>query len=651
EAIEKDPEASARDLYIAAGWWSENEPARAYQITRRAMKAPKASEFRDQLDTDLMELGLRLSGEENIDLEPARRAALRKRSSFSANPEMKGMLAAKLTKLGMADEAARMLKTPAATSIAMRRYQGRRPSFGMSNDINAKVSELMRGKRADAAARRLIVELRNASRSQNADYQREQILELAKSFKLEDKIAEVAKPAEDAGTARKREYALLLVALDRKADALPILRKLAGEMPDDPAVRTGLLVALPEEERREVLESLDGVAFDADLASSVFFPMFRDEDPDKRMVAADAIARFLSVLEPDFGSERNLTWVNYSIKDFVTDNRVGDVRFRALIGESDEERDIDEKQSERRVEICKRLFPAMLRHPQTSDQGFVLLYVCRKALGVSDEELDRAAATAMRLAFRLEPPDQNSPFQHYRGRQALWYHIRRGGSSSSGGDPGGQVLPEEYIAARARDGVKIDPFDDDFIAELESHDEENAEMMKRCREIANAPDAGAFGKWFEKARSDMRAASRDLKLIFLLARRGEHADLEESIENAVAEAMLEDGVNTTPLVEILASQVKRQDSSEAKMAALQRMARHILGPEEAWPLYGELGNSYYGTTYNRINRFRSMIQQFRGDPSDELVALRFSLLQRVPMDGYGSTSGIENALRSARTQE
>lgn len=650
EAIEKDPEASASDLYIAAAWWSEKEPARAYQITRRAMKAPKASEFRDQLDTDLMELGLQLSGEENIDLEPARRAALRKRSSFSANPEMKGQLAAKLTKLGMADEAARLLKAPAATSIAMRRSQGRRSSFGMSNDINAKISELMRDKRADAAARRLFVELRNASRSQNADHQRERVLELAKSFKLEDKMLEIAKPAEGAGSARKREYALLLIALDRKTDALPILRTLAEEMPDDPAVRTGLLVALPEEERNQALESLAGGAFDADLASSMFLSAFQADDPDKRMVAADAVARFLAVLEPDFGGDRNLSWVNYSVNGFVAENHVGDIRFRALMEDSGEERDVDEERSERRFEICKRLLPAMLRHPQTSDQGFIMLHLCRKALGVSDEELDRAAATAMRLGFRLESPDQNSPNYHYRGRQSLWYRIRNGGAWGRG-EPKGQILPEEYIAARAREGVKIDPFDDGFIAELESHDEESAAMVKRCRAIATATDPAAFGKWFEKARTDMRAVSRDLKLIFLLAQRGERADLEESIENAVAEAMLEDGVDTTPLVEILASQVKGQDSPEAKFAALERMARHILGPEEAWPLYGELGSSYYGSTYNRLNRFRSMIQQFQGDPSAELVALRFSFARRVPMEGYGSTNGIENALRGARTEE
>lgn len=651
EAIGNDPAAAARDLHVAAGFWSAKEPARAYDIIQRARTAPGASDLREEIDTDLMELGLRLVDEEGVDLEPARRAALRKRASYAANPELKTQLAAHLTKLGLSDEAERLVKAPATTSLAMRRTYGVNRMHHSQQDIGAKVGELVRNKRREAAARRVLAELASLRNAQDADYRHSQALETIKSFKLEDEIVKAARPAEGSSFARRRDYATLLISIERGAEALPLLRELAGEMPDDPTVRTALLVALPDEEREEAIASISGGSYDSDLASSLFLPALDSDDPSRRMAAADAIARFLAGLEPDFGSGRNLSWVNYTVLPFVTNDSSGNIRLRPLIPGSNAGRDIDEEASRRRVDICKRLFPAMLRHPQTSDQGFILLHATRDALGTPVEEIDKAAVAAVRLAFRLDPPDENSHAYHYRGRQGLWMLLRRNGSSSRGGGPKGQIPPDAYLAKRAAEGVPLDPFGEDFLAELGNGDAKTAEMVKRCREIVAVPDTKGFDRWFHKARRDLRANSRDLKLLSLMADRAGRQDLAGTVEKAITEAMFDDGADQNALASLLAHQVNRLGTLEARMDALHRLALGILGPEEGWQLYGRLGNSYWGGTHARLNSFRILLQGLGGEPSAELAALLFSVRHRLPMGGYINSTGLKRALGDMSTKE
>ena len=648
EGIEEDEGATAGELLVAAAHWSEDEPERAYELLRRSRQAVGAAERRDRIDFELATVGVRLKDGE-ADLEPARRAALRMRRSVSGNTQMQRQLAEVMTSLGLEDEAKRLASAPSGRARFGSRSLGTpflRPSGSAAmSDPRSQISKLARDGKRDAAARKLLASLRQSTGHPNQDYLRRQVMESVKAFRLQDDLIKHAKPAEGAGWKRRLEYARLLIEFDHKDEALPVLKELATERPDDAIVRTALYSVLPEDERGDYLESLAGGDFDADALAAFFSSWMEYDDESRRHDAMQAITGFLEVLEPSFDSGRNLSWVNYFVKNYVTQDHPGSVRMRSLTEPQEGGEGFHEEATKRRVELCRKLFAAMLRHPQTANQGFVMLHVTRKGLGTPVEAIDEAAVLACRLELRSEPPPANR--RHYNSEQMLWAWFSNGGSSRSGGSPSGQILPMPYLAERASEGVKLDPYDEAFLAELAASDPGTAEMLERCERLVGEDGDGALKAWIEKASGRAAEAARELPWIELLARRAGRDDLLVLLEKEVVAAMI-DGRSWLPGgADILVQRVKDETGFESRTATLRRLTVHLLGPEEGWPLYQGIDNYYVQGISNRFNHYGSLLRGLSGDASLEVVGYRFTVGAGVPASRYLSMNRLQQALRNA----
>jgi hypothetical protein len=98
-------------------------------------------------------------------------------------------------------------------------------------------------------------------------------------------MVRLSAPAGEASYKRRRDHALLLISLDQKADAEPLLRKLAEEKPDDLMVKTALYSVLKPEEQLKQAKELAKGKFDEDMISTLFASWISGNSASKRFDA------------------------------------------------------------------------------------------------------------------------------------------------------------------------------------------------------------------------------------------------------------------------------------------------------------------------------------------------------------------------------
>ena len=401
----------------------------------------------------------------DVDLEPARRAALRMRKSVSFNPEMKSQLAGWLKDLGMEDESKRYVAGPASgfASRAMRNRYGSYRNYTNNRKSAEDAARLAKDGKREAAARLLLASLRQMTNNPNASYETERLMSSAKSLKLEKDMVRLGAPGGDASFKRRRDHALLLVSLELKADAELLLRKLVEEKPDDVMVKTALYSVLKPEEQLKQAKDLAKGDFDDELLATLFTSWTHGNAAAKKLDGLEAMTVLLENVEPSFKSDRNLSWVNYCMAYLVSEGSM-DVQLTSLFKKEEDASGYDKEKSQRRADLCKRTFRAMIRHPQTAEQGFVLLSGTREVLGATTEELDEAALAALRLVIRIEQPSANR--HHYSNRRDyMWSWVQPNGSSSGAGAPDG-LMPSTWLSQRAAEGKVMEPYDKEFLLGL-----------------------------------------------------------------------------------------------------------------------------------------------------------------------------------------
>ncbi len=630
-AIEAAADAKPEELLLAAYYHAKKSPEKSYALLLKARDAAD-DVWRDRIEMELVSTGAGLAKSQppGVDLEPAKQAALRMRKTTASNPEFKPAVAKWLTDLGLEEESKRFMGVSSTGTIASRagrqnRYNGSSRSFSNSRAGGMEAAKLVKEGKRDAAARQMLGALRQATGSQNAAYETENLMETVRSLKLEADLVKLSTPAGDAGFKRRRDHALLLLSLDQKAEAEPWLRKLAEEKPDDLTVKTALFSVLKPEEQLAQAKELAKGNFDEDILSTLFSNWTGVEKAGKRLDALDAMTGLLENLEPSFKSERNLSWVNYMVARIATDDSM-DVRLTPLFRKPGNGNQYNKEQSQRRVDLCKRMFRAMLRHPQTTEQGFVLLSGTREALGTTPEELDAAALDALRTVIRLEPPDQNSRRYYYTNRREyMWTWMRSNGSGSGGSTPQG-MMASAWVGQRGTEGKGLEPFSREFLQTLAKESPDWAKTIETCDTIANTPGLEKFEEWKKKAAARPPQSALELGWIARTAAAAKREDLNTAIEDYMCETLRQNsGYDLTTFAQELARTINEGKDAEARNAALMRITGKILGPEEAWPLYGEIRNSriYLDGPNRRQNAFQYLFSAVSGSEAATISSIRF----------------------------
>lgn len=635
EALAKSPDAGPAELMLAAAHRREvgKAPDGAFALLAKARELPKAGSLRERIDSALVITGVEIAAAKDkykdVDLEPARRAALRMRKSSGYDPEMKSALAGVMTKLGMEEESRRFTAAPVTFTSARNPYASMRSGM-RGNPRGAKLAELpalIRDGKREAAARLLLQEIRRLSGDRNSSYELNQAYKNATSLKLVDELVRLDAPAPGAGFNRRREHALMLVRMGNKEGALPLLRVLAEEKPSEVTVRTALFSALPEAEQKKKLESLSDEDFDADALAAMFNEWLGDGKAERHFQALEALAMLLENLKPSFKPESNLSWVNYLVKQASENNGI-EVTVRPLLQDDQQGARYDAEASKKRFDLAGRMYRAMLRHPQTAEQGFILLYATRGKLGVEPDELDRAALAAGRATLRITGGYGNH--NRYNHGSYLWAWVRGGGSSSSGGPPAGGLPSSVYLARRAAEGLKFELLDEGFLKELVESDKETGKMIERCRKVVGGEGTAAFKEWTKDAEGRPNEMARELVWIVRLAEARKRADLVQEAEGHAALTMLKSDQRSTELGVVVARAVSSAADAKARTEAIERVTRSLLGPSEAWPLYAAMdGNVYVSGIGSRMQAFQYFLQNLAQDRAAAVAVSRFVVRHKL----------------------
>ncbi len=674
--LEKSHADDATALYIAAAYRLSvgKDPAKAYALLSKACQLAKPDASRDMMDWQLCELGSGFTDEvrKGLDLEPARRAALRLRKAMSRDEDSKRKLAANMALLGLEEEGKRYSTAPKAVIGLRQPYglSGRRMSGNSQREADQQALATLAGQgKREAAARRAMGEIRRlkaaSSMHSNSEYEERQLFELIVSLKLEDDLVRISQPAAGAGFNSRREFAMLLTRLKKMDQALPILRGLSTEKPDDFQVRTALLLALPKEEQKSHILTLADGKIDSDRIATWFQSVLERNEGNEKLenylAAVEMFVLFLEKLPPSFDPQQNLSWVNYFSKELFQNYSFGEVRLKPLGRSSGSSDKFDEAKTAERDALARRLHEAMLRHPQTCEQGFILMLANKSALGTSDETLDKAARAAVALGFRMKPDDDDSRRSYGGSRsQWLWMWRTNGGGGRSSGTPEGAIDPMSYLIRHSADGKGANPFSPEFLADLTKDDSERGKSFSECLEIVDAAGLDRFASWKDKAKDSPQTALEKLVWISRLAyfkKRGDILDaaLEFSCDLALGKVGNGAGRHAAGGSEVLALSVSDAVGLQAKTKAIDRITRRLLGPPEAWELYGNPdSNQGLYAVQMRVGLYQQLCQSFQTDRANTVAMARFAAENRIWLtnfdfrnhSGQWQTSGDAGAIAS-----
>ena len=650
EALEKSRAGDAKALRVVAAYHMSvsKDPVKAYQFLAAASQATTTAAERDALDWHIYQTGLLLAAKPpaEVDLDAARRAALRLRKPLAREESTKRQLAEGLVKLGLDEESCRYTAAPMVMTGMSASY-GRNPSRqGVKQPTLASL--VSQGKQ-DIAARRILSELRRIRpATANSNNEKQQLYEQIVSLKLTDTVVKLAPPPAGAGYQSRREYALLLSHLKQPGLALPELRALAAEKPDDAEVRSALLTALPIDERKAFVMALTDGEFDADLIGAWFVEMLARGNLkiEDYLANLELLTCLTEGLPPSSDPERNLSWVNFIASRLGDNEQFGDVRLRPLRRAPDSSEKFDEERSRSRDALIRRLHLAMRRHPQTCEQAFILMHACRVALETPAETLDQAALAAVALSMRLKAdPNQNHEYDGYSRAQSLWVWRTANGEGDSGNSPEGGLDPMSYLMRQAAEGRGANPFTPGLLDDLSKTDPEKAKSLAAFLKLVDTPGVAAFAAWRDSVKNTPDAGSGLLLTITRMAIFKHRADLLDAAMDCACELALDKQRsqygNQPAVAEVLALLVSNESGLTARTRVIERITRRLLGPPQAWELYAEAGRDGSSNVIQlRLRIFREFCQAFAHDAGCRVALVRFVARNRLETVGDSHMSDV-----------
>lgn len=581
------------ELSLAAGYlWKEKKHVEAYQILARMRMLTLSRVERKEVDGMLAMVGAELASKEDLewDSEPAKRAALRLRKQLTGYND-RPALTSVMVKLGLQKEAQKLNASP--------NRNVRRSSSSSARGSAKGIAGLVTDGRKEEAVRIAAKLLRGYASNRNSRYEENRLMDSLAKLDLTDAVLKKIHPGDSQSVSRRLTFANLALTSGKLDLARPVFESLLKDKPKLMAARTGLFMCLPKEERKyeTFLSERDGKV-DTDSLLEVMSTLWEkaDDQIDETLLMLDLTAGILENLKPSAGKERNLSWVNYYLAQVTRDSYYNGIAIGNLY-ESRENSNIDAKKTEQFEKAARQVLEGMLKHPQTAEQGFMMLSKAQKNLDLKDEELVTFANEGVRQLIRRQSPDSQQ--NRSNGLWALYRQNGSSGGSSITGSPG----PMDYLLAR---GDTESLMSEELLALLEKNQPERFKTMMLAKNLTTAsPDEGRrlLVEWFASLKKDEKDKDRTTDQILAdLVSFTESVLLFDPKPSPWTEALEKEltglrSTNYSPpgwreVVGRWLRWVVKNKGKEGAADFILRFCEGQIGTREKWPLLAELGYDY-----------------------------------------------------------
>lgn len=381
----------------------------AYDLASRARTA-LGPDHQAAADAQLVTLGLLLLKEQGTtpDLAAAKSAALRL-SRFAVEESCRKALAGFFKACGDQETAAQLARPHFITTL-----RARSSSPPRTSPLAAAAAATPADK--PAALRQLYRHLRAAQHSgrlsRTSMFSPNETIQSIRQLNLTADLAAVMLPPSGASYQRRRDYAIIMAKLDGPAKVLPLLDALQTEQPADSAILSLRCVAVPPERRTDLLAQLARTAGD-DLsclgAALELNPNGIENAAAYRAVLATwhTIPALLEAIPPDQSTTKRLAWLNEAAMHLAASSSVVGHALPSF-GDHPGGAQADAVALARlRDSAVKETALAMLKHPETTTTGFMLLAAGKASFGLDETTLQTLAMASYRTM--LSAVDHRSP--------------------------------------------------------------------------------------------------------------------------------------------------------------------------------------------------------------------------------------------------
>ena len=616
------------ELLMAAGYLHEQEGnhLKVYEILKRisTLSGISASN-RKKLDGHLVYIGGLLAKDKSseVDLELAQRAALRLRKSINQQEKV-GFFAAMKT-LGLSDEVERMAQKSKRAVTSTRGRNVKRPLRGL-----ALARKLVSEEKKEEAIRVLVKEIRNSfKQGTNGRSQLNSYVTFLKKHDLVEVTLKKMLPGEGGSFNQRLTYAGFCMVLGKSEQAVAAYDALLKDRPNSVEALGGWVSAssdAQEIKKRLIIRNGDG-KIDAVKMNVIFAKMLRDSDNNVVIYLnmLSAMASVLEEVEPSMDKDVNLSWVNYYTARLVQDNYFQGHRLVGLMG-ANSSRTVTEKDAKKSAErdtVARRLFESMIRHPQTAEQGFILLHAAKERLKITEEDVLKFAKLA--AVEMIRRPAVELP--RY-GSNTTWNHRGIHGLNSTNG-PSNSVDPVTYLTSldTKTEGTVLS---EELLESIEKHQPKRYKMIQLVQSLNKVSEKEAlahFKKWESELPENVHEKSTEIYNLadVLLLTEPKNTEWTKELQKAI----LEDpnrgysGSSWSQARMQWAKWLHKTQGSDACQQFIEEMIAKRIAPKEKWPILVKLGNKRLPNEYQQnIYAVESVLENMYTDTTLSGVAIR-----------------------------
>lgn len=377
----------------------DKKPVEAFAALERARTASASDrEYTGWINAVMLGVASQFPADERSRCADSLRAILMQ-CRQTLGPNATQALAAQATSLGLDDIAKRLsppvvAKAGTATSRAAT-FSGSRSSGSSSSGNTDKLKKFIAEGKSEAAAREALLLLRSANTNPWSSSYTQRTINSQLDDKTRDALLALTEPGDSKSLNKRLEYADVAALIGKRESMIKTLESLHAERPDDAAITSRLLFALPDDQKDRRRELMNRCANSDEFISKVVETVEAlSNERDAKVVIGfyDTITSWLEATDPTTMEKANLTWASYSSLRFYS--QLYNCKLPDLFGNSTPSSDANKELIEQRRDVALRLAKALVKYRSVSEEGFRLLKAST-AWKLSPEELDEAARSAL----------------------------------------------------------------------------------------------------------------------------------------------------------------------------------------------------------------------------------------------------------------